>query len=298
MINALTVDVEDYWSIFRRDWLKESGARPCEAVIRNTSWLLALLSERNVNATFFFLGEVAEKYPELVQDVVREGHEVGVHGFYHNPVFKLSRTQFRQEIGRAKHLLEDITGSKVLGHRAPFFSLNSDTEWAFEVLVELGFVYDSSIVPSWSKAANPMYPNTNIHTIKLGSGRKIIEVPNSGYKFCGKNITVGGGYFRHFPYLCTRIVMKSIQRNRSVVFYTHPYEFDLQKKDFDMSHLSRGNAFAARRFHAVQQRGRATLRRKLFKLLDEFDFTSVGNIISLNASTIEFDFHPALEFDQ
>ena len=146
MLNALTIDVEDYWNILSRDWLY-TEAEPSDAVVKITEWFLQIHADTNVKATFFILGEVAQCFPELIKGIVSEGHEIAVHGFYHRQIFKLSHDEFKKEVGDAKKLLEDLTGRQVLGHRAPAFSVNKDTQWALEVLLEEGFKYDSSVYP-------------------------------------------------------------------------------------------------------------------------------------------------------
>ena len=127
MIHALTIDVEDYHSVTARDWQK-GDCRPTRVVVENTQRLLACLADHGVRATFFVLGEVAETFPELVREIAGAGHELGVHGFHHRQVFKLSPEGFRREVEPAKKLIEDITGAAVEGHRAPAFSIMPQTE--------------------------------------------------------------------------------------------------------------------------------------------------------------------------
>ncbi len=138
MLNVLTIDLEDYCSIFNRDWLSQE-IEPTEAVLKNTRWYLQTFDEYNAKATFFILGEVAQKYPELIKEIAEQGHEIASHGFSHKQIFKLSEEGFRQEIVKSKKLLENITGEAVLGYRAPAFSIMPKTRWAFEVLAEVGF---------------------------------------------------------------------------------------------------------------------------------------------------------------
>ena len=145
-LNALTIDIEDYWSIFSRDWL-HIDAEPSDAVVRNTEWFLQTLAQHNVKATFFILGEVAKKFPSIIKKIAEDGHEIGAHGFSHRQIFKLTEEEFRREVADCKKLLEDTTSGPVLGHRAPAFSIMPETKWALEVLAEEGFEYDSSIYP-------------------------------------------------------------------------------------------------------------------------------------------------------
>ena len=126
-INALTIDVEDYWSIFSRDWL-HIQAQPSDAVVKNTEWFLQILEKHRTKATFFILGEVAQKFPSLIKKIVQNGHEIGVHGFLHRQIFKLNKDEFRREIIDCKKLLEDLTSTQVIGHRAPAFSVMPRTK--------------------------------------------------------------------------------------------------------------------------------------------------------------------------
>jgi peptidoglycan/xylan/chitin deacetylase (PgdA/CDA1 family) len=122
MLNALTIDVEDYWSVFSRDWL-HIEAEPSDAVVGNTEWFLQTLTRHNIKATFFILGEVAKKFPHLIREIAKGGHEVGVYGFSHKQIFKLTEEEFRREIVDCKKLLEDIISGSVLRHRSPAFSM-------------------------------------------------------------------------------------------------------------------------------------------------------------------------------
>lgn len=151
MINAISIDVEDYWSIFQRDWLSIPDAKPSEAVVKNTRWYLQTFAEHDVKATFFVLGEVAEKFPLLIKEIAGQGHEIGSHGLSHKQIFKLSEDDFRQEIAESRKLLEDITGKAVLGYRAPAFSIGPETKWALKILAEEGYKYDSSVYPITGK---------------------------------------------------------------------------------------------------------------------------------------------------
>lgn len=280
LLNALTIDVEDYWSIFSRDWLGQD-IELTEAVVKNTEWFLETLGRHNVKATFFVLGEVAQKFPSLIKRIAEDSHEVGTHGFSHRQVFKLSRGQFRGEVAESKRLLEDITGEAVVGYRAPAFSITPVTKWALEVLAQEGLKYDSSIYPiSGERYGWPGF-SKDVCKIQLPSGRSIIEVPMSTVTILGKTLPVaGGGYIRHFPYPVTRWAIKRVQKQRPVIVYMHPYEIDRESKPFQTKHLSYGDRIRAFKFHKLQLRKRAAVRKKLLNLLSEFDFTTVWQIIN------------------
>ncbi|MCH7814793.1 MAG: DUF3473 domain-containing protein [Planctomycetes bacterium] len=279
MIHALTIDVEDYHSILARDWL-DREAPPSEAVVRKTHRLLEMLAEHDVRATFFVLGEVAQTFPHLIRDLVEAGHEVGVHGYHHRQVFKLTPEEFRAEVGGAQSLIQDITGVAAQGHRAPAFSITPQTSWALEVLAELGFRYDSSVFPIAGRRYGwPGFP-LDIHEMTLDSGRKIIEAPLTTVSVFGKRFPAcGGGYLRHFPYWYTRWAIRRAQRSRPAIVYLHPYELDTVPYAPDVSGLSPDARRTALRFHRGQTRNRHTVKQKLVRLLGEFRFTTVSEVI-------------------
>jgi len=280
MVNGLSIDVEDYWSILSRDWL-HIDAEPSDAVVRNTEWFLKTLAEHNVKATFFILGEVAKKFPGLITRIAQAGHEVASHGWSHTQIFKLNKEQFRKEIVDSKKLLEDITSCPVFGYRAPAFSVMPSTKWALEVLLQEGFEYDSSIFPVSGKRYGWEGFSKDICRVELPSGRTIVEVPMSTVTILGKSLpAAGGGYIRHFPYAFTRWAIKRIQKVRPAIVYIHPYEIDAEPRAFDMEHLFCKERNRVIKFHKIQQRNRNTTASKLFKLLKEFKFSTIGEVIN------------------
>ena len=286
MLNVLTIDVEDYWSTFLRCWF-DKDTEPNEAVVRNTEWFLETLAEFNVKATCFILGEVAVKYPALIKKISNNGHEVGSHGFSHNQIFNLSQDQFRQEVSYSKKLLEDIISSSVVGFRAPAFSVMPQTQWALEVLAEEGYKYDSSVFPISGKRYGWPDFSQDICKVDLPSGKSIVEVPMSTVEIMGKTLpAAGGGYLRHFPYLLTKTAIKQIQKKRPAIVYMHPYEIDLENKKLDFSLMSFAQKCKTVKFHLLQLRNRKTVSRKLLKLLQEFEFTSLSEMIK---KTLGFD---------
>ena len=279
MLNALTIDVEDYWAILQRDWLNVPDAKPTDAVLKNTHWYLKTFNEYDVKATFFILGEVAGQMPELVKEIAADGHEIAVHGFYHRQIFKLSREEFKKEIGDAKKLLEDLSGQGVIGHRAPAFSINKDTQWALEILAEEGFVYDSSISPMQGRRYGWPGFKKEIHRISLSGGQSIIEVPMSTISLGIKELGIGGGYMRHLPYFYTKWTVRHVQKNRPAIIYMHPYEIDTQELDFIVDDLDSKQRKKALRFHRTQMRNRKTVKYKVKCLLNEFKFTTIKDLI-------------------
>ena len=177
-------------------------------------------------------------------------------------------------------MIEDILGDAVIGHRAPAFSVMPQTQWAFEVLAKEGFQYDSSVFPiAGTRYGWPGF-SRDICQINLPSGRTIIEVPLSTVKVFGKTLPAGGGgYIRHFPYVFTRWAIKRIQKTKPAIVYIHPCEIDTEEKIFDTKHLSCEQKNKALKFHKMQKRNRDTFDKKLIKLLSEFEFTTVKQVI-------------------
>jgi polysaccharide deacetylase family protein (PEP-CTERM system associated) len=219
---AITVDVED--------WPQSSWDRSLPITQRaadNTRRMLDLFGSLDTRVTFFVLGKFARAFPEVVKRMEREGHEVACHGDGHEAVFKLGREGFREDVRRAKGDLEKIVGRRVEGYRAPDFSILPEQFWAFEVLADLGLVYDSSMfpikarrygVPDW-----PPYPTR----LKLSGGRTLVEFPLSIVRMAGRNWPLGGGgYQRLLPGALFRALSERVMRERPFVLYCHPYEFD------------------------------------------------------------------------
>lgn len=227
--NAMTIDVEDYFQvsafaphISRDSW----AALPCR-VEANVDRILALLNNANVKATFFTLGWIAERYPAMVRRIVDNGHELASHGYGHLRASDQTATEFNDDITRSKSLLEDIGGQKVLGYRAPSFSIGTKNLWALDTLLQAGYRYSSSIYPiqhdHYGMPDAPrfaFYPNG-----KDG----LLEVPITTVRVMNKNLPAGGGgYFRFFPYAVSRWFLQKVNREdkQPGIFYFHPWELD------------------------------------------------------------------------
>jgi polysaccharide deacetylase family protein (PEP-CTERM system associated) len=242
--NALTVDVEDYFhvaalaqSVHRDSWISRESR-----VVGNTQRLLAIFEQFDVRGTFFVLGLVAEQYPQLVRDIAARGHEIACHGFSHRLVYEQSPEEFYQETLRAKNLLQDITGSAVLGYRAASYSIVRKSLWALDILVELGFIYDSSIFPVRHDRYGIPNAERAPHRIATPTGKSIVEWPLATARILGFRLPVaGGGYFRLLPYWLSRWGLASINRRelRPFVFYLHPWEIDPAQPRVSASWLSR-----------------------------------------------------------
>jgi len=228
--NAMTIDVEDYFqveafasTIERNDW--ESLPRRVE---RNTERLLQILGDGGVEATFFVLGWVAERHPDLVRRVVAAGHEVASHGSSHVRVDCQSPEEFRDDIRRSKQVLEDLAGVPVRGYRAPTFSIGGASKWAHAILAEEGYRYSSSVYPlKHDLYGSPGAPRTAFAPIP-----GFIEVPLTTVRIFQIDVpAAGGGYFRLFPYRLTRWLLNRANRGSGspAVFYLHPWEVDLEQ---------------------------------------------------------------------
>ena len=265
--NALTIDVEDYFHvaalaphIHRDSWTSRESR-----VVGNTQRLLAIFEQFDVRGTFFVLGWVAEQYPQLVRDIAVRGHEIACHGFSHRLVYEQSPEEFYAETLRAKSLLEDITGSAVLGYRAASYSIVRESLWALDILVELGFVYDSSIFPVRHDRYGIPNAGRAPHRMSIPNGKSIVEWPLATAEILGCRLPVaGGGYFRLLPYWLTRWGLTSINRRelRPFIFYLHPWEIDPAQPRVPASWLSRF------RHYTNLEKCEARLRR----LLGEFKF--------------------------
>ncbi|MCW5632301.1 MAG: DUF3473 domain-containing protein [Rubrivivax sp.] len=225
--NALTIDVEDYFQVsafapyIRRD---EWDRRECR-VERNVGRILDLLAERGTQATFFTLGWVAERYPQLVRRIVAEGHELASHGYGHERASDLDHKALADDVTRAKKILEDLAGAPVLGYRAPSFSIGTGNLWAFDVLAEAGYRYSSSIYP----IAHDHYgmPDSPRFAYRVGAG--LLEVPVTTVRLLNRNLpSSGGGYFRLLPYALSRWLIGRVNASdrEPAVFYFHPWEID------------------------------------------------------------------------
>jgi polysaccharide deacetylase family protein (PEP-CTERM system associated) len=187
-----------------------------------------VLSRHGVSATFFVLGWVAERHPALVRDICTRGHEVASHSYRHRLVYHLSPEQFREDARMAKEIIENITGTRVKGYRAPSYSIVKRSVWALDILAEEGYEYDSSIFPVHHDRYGMPDAERFPHVLRTGAGA-ITEIPPSTYRIGGQNIPVaGGGYFRLFPWSLTKMAIKNIndKDNNMAMVYLHPWEID------------------------------------------------------------------------
>jgi len=273
VVNAMSVDVEDYYhvSAFDRVVPKDEWTRLESRVVANTERLLGVFDRAGVKATFFFLGCVAERYPALVRRVADLGHEVASHGYHHQLIYSLPPSQFRDDVRSSKRLLEDLSGQAVRGYRAPSYSITKASLWALDVLIEEGYEYDTSIFPiHHDRYGIPDAPR-HVHGIERKGGT-IIEVPPSTVRFAGVNVPIGGGaYFRLFPFEWTRWGIERVNEveGKPVMFYLHPWEVDPEQPRFQVSTTTR-----IRHYTRLKQ----TLPR-FTRLLDQFRFETVASML-------------------
>jgi polysaccharide deacetylase family protein (PEP-CTERM system associated) len=274
ILNAMTVDVEDYFQVsaFEAVVPRSSWASRESRVSGNTDRLLEMFDAAGVRATFFVLGWVAEQYPELVRRIASAGHELASHSFHHQLVYSLTPDAFREDLRRARAAIEDAAGVRVLGYRAPSYSITRDSLWALDVLIEEEYTYDSSIypirhdrygIPEWDRA---------IHRIHRPAGT-LWELPGSTVRMGGTNLPIGGGgYFRLLPYGWTSRGIRRLNEleRQPAVFYLHPWEIDPDQPRIPAGRLSRFRHY----------RNLAKTERRLQHLLRQFRFGTVSEVLA------------------
>jgi len=277
IVNAMTVDVEDYFQVSAFDRIVPRARWDAleSRVSHNTDRLLELFDRANVRATFFVLGWVAERFPALVRRIADLGHEVASHGYNHQLVYMLTPRQFREDVRTAKRAIEDAASVSVVGFRAPSYSVIESSLWTLDVLIEEGFVYDSSIFPvhhdRYGIPDSPRHP----HVLRRTSG-SLLEVPGSTVRIGRVNLPIGGGgYFRQFPYAWTKWGIDRVNRveHQPVTFYTHPWELDP-----DQPRMPVGTATRVRHYRGLERTA-----DRLVRLLSDFRFDSVTSMLDLAA---------------
>ncbi len=275
MLNALTIDVEDYYQVsgFERHVPRERWGEYESRVVANTHRLLRLLDERQVPATFFVLGWVAEQYPQLVRDIHRAGHEVASHSYWHRLVYELTPEEFRDDLVRSRDVLEQIIGERVTAYRAPSFSITNKSLWALDILAAEGFTADSSIYPIYHDRYGIPDAQPHLHRLSTASG-ELWEFPAAVVRMAGLNLPVsGGGYFRLYPLPLTVRALRHVNRalRRPFVFYTHPWEFDPGQPRLKFG------SWLGRRRHYLNLR---STERKLRGLLAAFEFGRLRDVVA------------------
>jgi polysaccharide deacetylase family protein (PEP-CTERM system associated) len=275
MTNALTFDVEEYFhaEVFAGVVRREEWPNLESRVAETTERLLDVLADARTLATFFVLGWVAARHPKLVRAIHARGHEVACHGFGHQMVTRQSRTQFAEDVRRAKKTLEDTTGAAVLGYRAPTFSIVRETLWSLEVLVESGFRYDSSIFPIVHDRYGIPDASRFPHRLTVAPGLEIVEFPLSTVAWLGWRFPMaGGGYFRLFPYRVTRWALRHLnERERQpAIVYLHPWETDPGQPRLPVGRVAQFR-------HGVNSRA---TEGRLRRLMREFRFAPAREVLA------------------
>ncbi len=273
MKHALTIDLEDWFTVqnfkhlySHKDW--DSLEFRAE---QSTMTLLDLFDHYEVKATFFVLGWVAEKAPDLIKEVARRGHEIASHGYGHEQVKEIGEKRFALDLEKSLEVIHKSVSCNVIGYRAPSFSVDPDKKWIFQTLKKFGFKYDSSIYPV---SFHTDYANSGTQLTPYEIDEGLIEYPMTCIPVMGKNLPCsGGGYFRMLPYQWFKYGFGYCNKhNRSAVFYLHPWEIDFEQPKVD------GLPWSKKFRHYVNQD--KTLGR-LEKLLSDFSFTTMQNILEL-----------------
>jgi len=278
IVNAMSVDVEDYFQVsaFDRVVSRAGWDEFDSRVVPNTQRILELFAQEGVRATFFVLGWVAERFPRLVKEIALAGHEIASHGYHHQLLYTLTPAQFREDARTSKALLEQASGSPVLGFRAPSYSIVESSLWALDILIEEGYAYDASIFPIHHDRYGIPNAERHAHVLRRKSGT-LIEMPASTTRVGNVNLPIaGGGYFRLLPYAWTRWGISRVNRRerKAVVFYFHPWELDPDQPRFAVGAASRFRHYT----------GLAKTAARLRRLLHEFRFTSVADVLNIQAT--------------
>jgi polysaccharide deacetylase family protein (PEP-CTERM system associated) len=272
--NALTFDVEEYFhaEVFASVVHPDDWPSLPSRVGESTHRILDLLGRRNVTATFFVLGWVAERHPDLVREIRARGHEIACHGYAHKMISDMSRDDLRDDVRRARRTIEDAIGAPVAGYRAPTFSIIRETLWALDMLAEEGFSYDSSIFPihhdRYGIPDAPRFP----HRINLPAGGELVEFPITTLEVAGQRLPFsGGGYFRLLPYPLIRSAIRRVNHRERMpaIVYLHPWELDARQPRLPIRGLSRVRHYL----------NLAHTAEKLDRLLAEFAFGPVQRVL-------------------
>lgn len=275
-IHAMTIDVEDYFHVAAlKDVVPVSrwDYQP-QRVVQNTHKILSIFEEKGIKGTFFILGWVAERNPELVKAIASAGHEIASHGYSHQLIYSQSPAVFREETYKSKEILEGICQKPVIGYRAASYSITNKSLWALDILAELGFRWDSSIFPVYHD--NYGIPDTPSvpYEIQTRNGGSLTEFPITSADLAGLSIpAAGGGYFRQFPYPLFKFLFKHASQQNTVpkIFYLHPWEIDPDQPRFN-------NASWFSRFRHYTNL--AKCEGRLNQLIDDFEFGTLSESLA------------------
>jgi len=278
MHNALSVDVEDWFQVgaFERTIDRSDWEGLTHRVERNTDAVLDLFAQAGVTATFFTLGWVAERYPALMRRIAEAGHEVASHGYDHARVFTFTPEQFRADLRKARAILEDASGQKVSGYRAPSFSIDPRTPWAHPILAEEGYAYSSSVAPI--RHDHYGWPDSPRFAWKPVAGSDLLELPVTTAKLGQRTLAAGGGgFFRLLPYGFSRWAIRQVngQAQRPAIIYFHPWEIDPDQPRV---------AGAPLRSRVRHYTNLSVMAAKLRRLTQDFAWTRVDALVAQEAA--------------
>ncbi|MCG7947111.1 MAG: XrtA system polysaccharide deacetylase [Candidatus Thiodiazotropha taylori] len=273
-INAITVDVEDYYQVsaFNKQVTKADWEGYESRVYDNTHRILKIFDDNSIKGTFFVLGWVAERNQKLITEISELGHEVACHGYSHDLVYNQTPDKFLEETRKSKAILEDIIGKPIKGYRAASYSITERSLWALDILTECGFSYDSSIFPIMHDRYGIPGAKTMPHRLKTAKGNEIIEFPLSTVGIAKRRLPVsGGGYFRLFPYWLSKAGLNRVNRNDQMpfIFYMHPWEIDEGQPKIKSSRLSE-----FRHYNNIDK-----FESRLLKLVRDFEFSTVSDVL-------------------
>lgn len=259
IMGVLTVDLEDWFQVYNfskvidyKEWNNQE-----HRIIDNTKKVLSLLDEFNTKATFFVLGWIADKFPELIKKIHSQGHEIASHGYNHKPIYLMNKQEFSQDLDKSINAIKKACSITPIGYRAPSFSITRKTLGALDILREKGFKYDSSMVP----IKHPDYGIKGVPS-KPFKIKGILEIPlPTTY-----GLPVGGGYFRTYPYFLTKHLLK---KNKNSVFYIHPWEFDSKMPRYKLPLLKR-----FRHYNGLKR-----TEKKFKRLLKDFEFIQMKELL-------------------
>ncbi|MBN3038758.1 MAG: DUF3473 domain-containing protein [Candidatus Omnitrophica bacterium] len=270
-MNALTIDIEDWYHVcgVEHNIPAEKWDEYESRVVQNTEKILAILADKDIKATFFVLGYIANKFPHLVKEIDAQGHEIATHGFWHRLIYRQDKDAFSKDLKDSLVLLEDIIGKKILGHRAASFSIVKDTLWTLDILAEQGLRYDCSIFPT----IHPRYGIADAPRFPYDAKPDLIEFPPSTIRLMGANFPIAGGfYFRFLPYFLIKTAIRRLNsQGQPAQIYVHPWEIDTQQPKLDI----RFDRSFTHYFNISSVAG------KLKALLGDFNFAPVKEVLRI-----------------
>ncbi len=278
-LNAFTVDLEDWFQGLTSTNPQIDRWPNLESrVVGATKQLIAILRAHNVRATFFTLGYIADHHPSLVENIAEAGHEIAVHGYWHRFVSRMTRDEFAAELDKAVSAITKVVAEQPVGHRAPYFSIDAETPWAFEVLKSRGFRYDSSVFPTrnmlYGFPGAPRFPY-RIETLDL------VEFPATTMRFAGRNWPIAGGFYnRALPYSFIAHGIRQVNElGQPAILYVHPWELDTEQRYGQVTIRER----------ITHYHGRGSLAKKLDRLFTEFRFTPLRELLARDEVVTQVD---------